>query len=121
MVSENVNATSASMMTHVSEKDHVESDKSHGMRTYTMDDIKKAFAEDFCDEVEDSNRYCDMAHAAETAGHKELAHGLYEMSHDEFTHAKFIHDNLVDWGYEFSEKESMKWHELKERIQRKFR
>lgn len=98
---------------------HKETD--HKMKSYTMKDIKEAFAEDFCDEVEDSNKYCDMAHAAEMEGHEELARGLYEMAHDEYTHAKFIHDNLVDWGYEFSEKESMKWHELKERVHRKFR
>lgn len=87
----------------------------------TMDTIKDAFKEDFLDEIEDSNKYCDMAMAAEEMGHMTLAKGLYEMAHDEYTHAHFIHDNLVDWGCEISEKEMMKWHELKERIHRKFR
>ena len=54
-------------------------------------------------------------------GHTKLASGLYEMAHDEYTHAHFIHDNLVDWGCEIPEKEALKWHELKERIHRKFR
>lgn len=54
-------------------------------------------------------------------GHAKLAKGLYEMAHDEYTHAHFIHDNLVDWGYGISEKEMLKWHGLKERIHRKFR
>ena len=62
-----------------------------------------------------------MAMAAEEMGHTELASGLYEMAHDEYTHAHCIHDNLVDWGYEIPEKEMLKWHELKERIHRKFR
>lgn len=100
---------------------HAEYPNSDHEHDYTMTDIKKAFKEDFCDEMDDSNKYCDMAHAAEMEGHEDLAKGLYLMSYDEYTHAKFIHDNLVDWGYEFPEKESMKWHELKERIHRKFR
>lgn len=87
----------------------------------SMTDIKDSFKEDFIDEVHDSNKYCDMAMAAEMAGHENLARGLYEMAHDEYTHAKFIHDNLVDWGCEISEKEMTEWHELKERIHRKFR
>lgn len=41
-------------------------------------------------------------------GHAELAKGLYAMAHDEYTHAHFIHDNLVDWGCEISEKEMLK-------------
>lgn len=86
-----------------------------------MSDIKDTFKEDLIDEVHDSNKYLDMAHAAEMAGHEELARGLYAMAHDEYTHAKFIHDNLVDWGCVIPEKEMVKWHELKERIYRKFR
>lgn len=87
----------------------------------TMSDIKEDFKKDFPDEIHDSNKYCDMAKAAEMEGHVELAKGLYAMAHDEYTHAKFIHDNLIDWGCEIPEKEMMEWHELKERISRKFR
>lgn len=87
----------------------------------TVHDIKESFKEDFPDEVHDASTYCDMAQAAEMAGHEELARGLYEMAHDEYTHAKFIHDYLIDWGCEISEKEMMHWHELKERMERKFR
>lgn len=92
-----------------------------GSHEYSMKDIKDAFKNDFCDEINDSNKYCDMAHAAEMEGHMDLARGLYAMAHDEYTHAKFIHNNLIDWGCEIPEKEMMKWHELKERIHRKFR
>lgn len=95
--------------------------KSNEDRPITLEMIKNDFKEDFLDEIEDCNKYCDMAMAAEKMGHTELAHGLYEMAHDEYTHAHFIHDNLVDWGCEIPEKEMLKWHELKERIHRKFR
>lgn len=98
---------------------HEETKKSH--HEMTMSDIKDSFKEDFPDEVHDSNRYCDMAMAAEMMGHETLAKGLYEMAHDEYTHAKFIHDNLIDWGCEIPEKQTMEWHELQERIRRKFR
>lgn len=95
--------------------------KSNEDHLITLETIKNDFKEDFLDEIEDSNKYCDMAMAAEEMGHTKLASGLYEMAHDEYTHAHFIHDNLVDWGCEIPEKETLKWHELKERIHRKFR
>lgn len=98
---------------------NLEDKKSH--HEMNMGDIKEAFKEDFPDEIHDSNKYCDMAMAAEMTGHNELARGLYEIAHDEYTHAKFIHDHLIDWGCEIPEKEMVEWNELKERIYRKFR
>lgn len=95
--------------------------KTNEDRPITLETIKNNFKEDFLDEIEDSNKYCNMAMAAEEMGNTKLASGLYEMAHDEYTHAHFIHDNLVDWGCEISEKEALKWHELEERIRRKFR
>lgn len=105
---------------HEMEKHHKDI-KNKTYHEITMSDIKETFSEDFCDEIEDSNRYCDMADAAKDEGHEELAKGLYEMAYDEYTHAKFIYDHLIDWGCKIPENESMKWHELKERIHRKFR
>ena len=96
-------------------------DKKKSMHEMTMHDIKEAFKEDFPDEIHDSNKYCDMAMAAEMMGHEELAKGLYMVSHDEYTHAKFIHDHLVDWGCEIPAEEKMNWHELEERVSRIFR
>lgn len=93
----------------------------HMMHEMKMADIKQAFKEDFLDEIRDSNKYCDMAKVAEMDGHAELAKGLHAMSYDEYTHAKFIHDCLIDWGCEIPEKEMIEWHELCERIQRRFR
>lgn len=87
----------------------------------SMHDVKETFKKDFMNEIHDTNKYCDMAHVAEMEGIHDFARGLYAMAHDEYTHADFIHDHLVDWGCEIPEKEMMKWHELKERIHRKFR
>lgn len=89
--------------------------------TITIETIKSVFKEDFLDEIEDANKYCDMAIVAEEKGHMQLSKGLYEMAHDEYTHAHFIYNMLVDWVCDIPEKELMKWHELKERIHRKFR
>ena len=87
----------------------------------SLSDIQKVFKEDFSDEIHDSNKYCDMAKAAEEAGNLGLAKGLHAMAYDEYTHAKFIHENLVDWGCEIPEKEMMAWQQLKERVARSFR
>lgn len=112
----NAETTTSTAATMEEKEKHM---KSH--HEMTMSDIKEDFKDDFCDEIHDSNKYCNMAMAAEMAGHTDLAKGLYAMAHDEYTHAKFIHDNLVDWGCQIPEKEMMEWHELKERIHRKFR
>lgn len=98
---------------------HAEKEKTH--HTIDMNYIKDTFKEDFSDEIHDSNKYFEMAKAAEMMGNADLARGLYAMSHDEFTHADFIHDNLIDWGCEVDEKTMMEWHELKERIRRRSR
>lgn len=103
--------------THLTEETSIHAKSHHEIK---ISDIKEDFKEDFSDEIQDANKYCDMAMAAEMEGHEHLAKGLYEMAHDEYTHASFIHDNLIDWGCEISEKDMMMWHELKERIRRKF-
>lgn len=84
-------------------------------------EIQKIFKEDFADEINDCNKYCDMEKVAEECGHQHLAKGLQMMAHDEYTHAKFIHENLIDWGCEIPEKEMLAWHQLKERVARSFR
>lgn len=117
-----ISANNIDVSSTIVEHEHAEKKTHHNdMGMMSLTDIKDTFKKDFMDEIEDSNKYCNMAHTAEQAGHEELARGLYEMSYEEYTHAKFIHSNLVDWGCEISEKEMMKWHELKERISRKFR
>lgn len=82
--------------------------------------IKNAFKEDFEDEIDDCNKYCDMATRASQNGYEELAQGLSMIAWDEYTHARFIHEHLADWGCVISETETTKWEMLKERIYRKF-
>lgn len=92
-----------------------EAHEEHGM------DIKKYFKHEFPDEMKGCNEYCDLARQAEKAGDRQLAYGLYEMAKDEYTHAKFIHDHLIEWGCEIPEAEMTKFHQTKERIARIFR
>lgn len=103
-------------MVHDDMKEHHKEEKE-----MTFEKLKKIFKEDFCDEIKDSNKYMDMAMFAEQMGNEKLAKGLMEMSHDEYTHAKFIHYNLVNWGCEIPSDSLMKWHDLKERIEHMFR
>ena len=89
--------------------------------SYNMEDIKKTFEKDFCDEIEDCNKYHKMAQAAKALGKEELAEGLMDVAYDEYTHAKFIHMMLSEWSCEIPEKSLMKWHALKERAEHIFR
>lgn len=82
--------------------------------------IKREFQEDFLDEIEDCNKYLDMAAEAEAAKMDQLTQGLYAIAWDEYTHARFIHGYLVDWGFTIPDNELLKWHELRERVDRKF-
>lgn len=113
-----MDTTTTTEMTGEMKKEHHEHKTHYEM---TMADVKCAFKKDFTDEILDASTYCRMAKVAEEAGDETLARGLYEMAYDEYTHAKFIHDNLVDWGCEISENDMIRWHEVKERLERMFR
>lgn len=78
--------------------------------------VKEYFKEAFSDEMKDCNSYCDLARKAEDQGDKQLAYGLYLIAKDEYTHAKFIHDHLIEWGCEIPECEMAKYHQTKSRI-----
>ncbi len=82
--------------------------------------IQEEFQNDFLDEIEDCNKYLDMAKDAENLKHDQLVQGLYAIAWDEYTHARFIHAYLVDWGFTIPDNELLKWHELRERVDRKF-
>lgn len=86
-----------------------------------MEKIKSYFSEEFSDEMKGCNEYADLAHQAKEAGDTTLAYGLYQMAKDEYTHAKFIHDYLIEWGCEIPEMEVSKYHQTKERISHIFR
>lgn len=82
--------------------------------------VERELKERFMEEIGDSNDYLNMANIARSEGCVSLAKGLCAIAWDEFTHAKFIYEHLIDSGYDIPENELMKWHELKERIKRKF-
>ncbi|MDE7089366.1 MAG: hypothetical protein K2O54_04540 [Prevotella sp.] len=92
----------------------------HGEHEEPIEHVKSYFAKELPDEIHGCCKYLDLAKMAEDAGEAELAHGLYEMARDEYTHAKFIHDHLIDWGCEIPQEEVTKYHQMKERIFRIF-
>ena len=85
------------------------------------DDIIKKFQADLKDEIQDSNVYMDMAEAAEKDGDERLMRGLYEMSKDEYTHAKFIHETLIMGGVAIPVDQTNEFKNLEKRIYWKFR
>lgn len=85
------------------------------------DDIIKKFQADLKDEIQDSNVYMDMAEAAEKDGDERLMRGLYEMSKDEYTHAKFIHETLIMCGVAIPMDQTNEFKNLEKRIYWKFR
>jgi ferritin len=62
----------------------------------TLDEIISHFNKELPDEINGAKSYLKMAKSAEEMQHHTLARGLYEMAHDEYTHAKFIREILID-------------------------
>lgn len=87
----------------------------------TMEEIIKKFTAEFGDEMEDSKMYFEMAKSAEHMGNHEMAHGLFEISKDEYTHAKFIREMLIDNGVTIPESHKAMWEDTEERMHRYFR
>lgn len=86
----------------------------------TLDEIEKALQGAFPDEIQDSNSYCDMAKSAETMGDRQTAKYLYAIAKDEYTHAKFIHEYMIDNGLPIPDIQEKAWKELSERANRTF-
>ena len=84
-----------------------------------MDEITKVLLAQFPDEINDSNMYYDLACKAanQCQCDKNLSHGLYEISRDEYTHAKFIHDYLIQHGHCMPEELKCKWEALQKRAE----
>lgn len=87
----------------------------------TMEEIVKKFTTEFTDEMDDSKMYFEMAKSAEHMGQHEMARGLYEISKDEYTHAHFIREMLLDNGVAIPEAAKAKWEETEERMMHYFR
>ena len=81
-----------------------------------MEDLKKKLVAQLPDEIEDSNMYFEMAQMAANDCHNQnLAHNLFEISKDEYTHAKFIHDFMVMNGMCLPDDLKCKWMTLEAR------
>lgn len=81
-----------------------------------LDKMTKSFKKELCDVM----RYCKMAEAAEEEGLVKFAEGLYEMCHEEFTHASFLRANLKHLGKdpEKSDPEIAKlWHRVSQKYE----
>lgn len=111
---------SATTTSSASVMKHHDKETKHSEREESLECIKSYFSKELPDEINGCCEYLDLAKKAEETGHTDLAHGLYEMARDEYTHAKFIHDHLIDWGCEIPQNEMMKYHSMKERIFRVF-
>lgn len=86
----------------------------------TMEEITKHMLAKFGEEIEDAGKYCDLGVAAEALGWDYSAEGFYEMARDEYTHAMFLEDALTKYNVPIPEDHKKKFHELEERMERKF-
>jgi rubrerythrin len=54
--------------------------------------------DDFCDELEDSEKYAEMSLSCKMKGDMNGAYGFWEMAKDEYTHARFLRDRMIEEG-----------------------
>lgn len=108
---------------HDKEKEdwHKKSYKEKKHKFMTMEDVSEQLVEDFKEEIEDSKKYFCMSKVAEKANDYEDCHYLIEMAKDEYTHAYFIHDFMMEHGIEISKEQKEEFEELKEMIKEFFR
>lgn len=90
------------------------------MGMMAIEELTKAMLKDFGEEIDDANKYCDMAKAAEELGWDRTAEGFYEMARDEYTHAAFLEDVMEKYHVPIPEEHHKKFHELEERMEETF-
>lgn len=66
----------------------------------------------FPEEMQSARKYLQMAKEADAAGEEDLAEGLMEMAHDEYTHAQFMYSEMCEEGHEICEAHKKMWEEL---------
>lgn len=93
-------------------------DKKHKMMT--MEDVANELADDFADEISDCKKYMHMAKVADKSGDYDDCHYLTEMSKDEYTHAYFIHNFMVEHGICIPEEQEKDFECLKEKMKEFF-
>ena len=82
----------------------------------TLIDILNSFYDRLPEEIQDSNSYRQMSTCAASMGQHDLAKGLYEISNDEFTHARFLYKHLCAAGIAIPQDVQDSYEHLKELI-----
>lgn len=78
------------------------------MRDMFFKKMESAFPE----EMQDARKYFEMAKQADEAGEEGLAEGFMEMAHDEYTHAQFIYNEMVEEHHPIGDAHKKMWEEL---------
>lgn len=78
------------------------------MRDMFIKKMETAFPE----EMQDARKYFEMAKEADAAGEEDLAEGFMEMAHDEYTHAQFIYNEMMDEHHPIVDAYKKMWEEL---------
>lgn len=80
------------------------------------ENIIRQLSERFSDEIHDANHYYTLAMDANLNGYTDMACHLYEIACDEFTHAKYIHMVMMQYGCPIDDTAHKSWHALNERF-----
>lgn len=99
---------------HKHETEHHPHDMEHHLMS--LSEITEHLHKHFKDEIDDANKYQDMANSAGRMNHWELADALHEIAKEEFSHAYFIHCFLKESGVNLSEEVHEEWEELENRF-----
>lgn len=83
--------------------------------------MERLLGHDLKDEMEISNKYLDYAAALEREGKDCLAKQVYEMGYEEYTHARFQMETLIDHGYMITGDDRVMYDNLHHRIKTLFR
>lgn len=102
------------------EMDEIYDVKNKKHKMMSMEDVSKELEKDFGEEISDSKKYLCMAKIAEKAHSEDDYHYLTEMAKDEYTHAYFIHNFMVEHDICVPEEQKKEFEELKEKMKEFF-
>lgn len=83
--------------------------------------LKRMDSHDLKDEMEVSNKYLDYAVTAEHCGKDCIARRIYEMAYEEYTHARFQMELLIDCGWTIDDECRVMYEKLEHRLHTLFR
>ena len=76
---------------------------------------KHELSEQFEEEIEDANKYLDLAEEAEEDKCYITANSLELIAHEEYSHAHFLRGRLEEWGM-FTHEDKELWEKLERRM-----